>query len=108
MELTGKSTEEKATQIKDMTLNEILQLKFKNDRFRSGTIHDWFDGDDHEHDDYGKVREQLRSYITGSTVQGGIIGKKFRAFAVAILGSRQILMRGMGRDGEWVGEFQLA
>jgi len=92
-----------------MTLKEILQLRFKNDQSRSGTIHDWFDGDDRIHGDYGKVREQLRSYIMGSTVREEIKGKnKFRAFAVVILGSRQILMREMSRDGMWVGEFQLA
>ena len=92
-----------------MTLKEILQLRFENNRFHSGTIHDWFDGDNDIDDDYGKVREQLRSYITGSTVQEEIASKKnFRAFAVVILGSRQILMREMGRDGMWVGEFQLA
>jgi len=103
LELTGK-TGEKAKQIEGMKLKEVLQLRFKNDQSRSGTIHDWFDGDD-----YGEIRKQLQSYITGSTVQEEIISKKkFRAFAVAILGSRQILIREMGRDGMWVGEFQLA
>jgi len=92
-----------------MTLKEILQLRFKNDRCRSGTIYDWFDGDGRVHKDYGKVREQLRSYITGSTVQEEITSKKkFRAFVIVILGSPQTLMREMGRDGMWVGEFQLA
>jgi hypothetical protein len=42
------------------------------------------------------------------TVQEEIVDKDFRAFAVAIVGSRQILVREMDRDGEWVGEFQLA
>ena len=104
----GQSTEDKAKQLEGMKLKEILQLKSKNDQFRSGTIYDWFDGDDHEDEDYGKVRKQLQSYIMGSTVQEEIAGKNFRAFAVVILGSRQILMREMGRDGKWVGEFELA
>ena len=104
----GKNTEDKARQLEDMMLKEILQLRFKNDQFRSGSIYDWFDGDDHEDEDYGKVREQLQSYIMGSTVQEEIAGRNFRAFAVVILGSRQILMREMGRDSKWVGEFQLA
>jgi len=34
--------------------------------------------------------------------------KNFCAFLVVVVGSRQILMREMGRDGKWVGEFQLA
>ena len=85
-----------------MTLKEILQLRFINDQSRSGTIHDWLDGE---------VRDQLQSYIMGTTVQAEIKSKKrFRAFAVVILGSRQILMREIGRDGMWVedGEFGLA
>ena len=104
----GKSTEDRARQLEDMTLKEILQLRFKNNQFRSGTIYDWFDGDDHEDEDYGKVRKQLQSYIMSSTVQEEVAGKNFRAFAVVILGSHQILMREMGKDGKWVEEFQLA
>ena len=91
-----------------MTLTEILELKFKGDKFRSGTIQNWVHGITGESEDSGSVREQLRSYIMGRTVQEEIADKNFRAFAVVIIGSRQILMREMGRDGEWVGEFQLA
>lgn len=91
-----------------MTLTEILELKFKGDKFRSGTIQNWFDGITGKSEDSGSVREQLQSYIMGRTVQEEIADKNFRAFAVVIVGSRQILMREMGRDGEWAGEFQLA
>lgn len=104
----GLSTEDKAGQLENMTLKEILQLRFKNDRFRSGSINDWVDGDDYKDEDYGTVRKQLQSYIMGSTVQEEIANKNFRAFVVVIIGSRQILMREMGKDGKWVGEFQLA
>jgi len=90
-------------------LKEILGLKFEGDKYRSGTIRNWFDGNSRKSENSGSVREQLRSYITGTTVQKEIADKKdFRAFAVVIVGSRQILMREMGRDGEWVGGFQLA
>ena len=71
----GKNTEDKARQLEDMMLKEILQLRFKNDQFRSGSIYDWFDGDDHKDEDYGKVRKQLQSYVMGSTVQEEIAGK---------------------------------
>ena len=91
-----------------MTLTEILELKFKGDKFRSGTIQNWFDGITDKSEDSGSVREQLQFYIMGRTVQEEIADKNFRAFGVVIIGSRQILMREMGRDGEWVGEFQLA
>jgi hypothetical protein len=107
--LTGESTDDKAKQLEDMKLKEILNLKFKGDKFRSGTIRNWVDGNNPKSRNSGDVREQLQSYIRGRTVQEEIADKKnFRAFAVVIVGSRQILMREMGRDGEWVGEFQLA
>lgn len=107
--LQGKSTNDKAKQLEDMKLNEILKLKFKGDNFRSGTIRNWFDGNNPKSRNSGEVREQLQSYIKGATVQKEIADKKnFRAFAVAIVRSRQILMREMGRDGEWVRQFQLA
>jgi hypothetical protein len=41
-------------------------------------------------------------------VQEEIAGKDFRGFAVVIVGSRQILVREMDRDGNWVSEFELA
>ena len=91
-----------------MTLKDILKLRCKGDPSRPGTIEDWIDGDNHENKDYGVVREQLRSYITSYTIQKKIVGKNLRAFAVVIVGSRHILMREMGSDGKWVGEFQLA
>ena len=91
-----------------MELDDILELKFKDDKFRSGTVGNWTDGNDPSDPKSGSVREQLRSYITGDTVQEEITGKKFRAWVVVIIGSRQILMREMDGDGNWVGKFQLA
>ena len=38
----------------------------------------------------------------------GIVDKNFRAFAVIIVGSRQILVREMDRHGKWVKRLQLA
>ena len=113
LELTGKSADERAERLKGMPLEEILRLRFnESDKFRPGkTIHDLVDG---KADENGKgkesqvVREQLQSYIKGCTVQKEIAGKNFRAFAVVIIGSRQILMREMDRNGEWVGEYELA
>jgi hypothetical protein len=93
-----------------MRLHEILRLKFSGDQFRRGTIHNWIDGEKASSKDEisGSVREQLRSYVLGPTVQKEIADKNFRAFAVVIVGSRQILVREMDRRGDWVNEFQLA
>jgi hypothetical protein len=41
------------------------------------------------------------------TVQKEIADKNSRAFAVVIVGSRQILVREMGRHGNWVNKFHL-
>jgi len=89
-----------------MGLHKILELNFRNDRFRSGTIHNWIDGEESD-DQSGSVRKQLRSYILGPTVQEEIVDKIFRAFVVVIVGSRQILVREMNERGDWVKEFQL-
>ena len=91
-----------------MGLHKILELNFKGDKFRSGTIHNWIDGEQSNDEISGSVRKQLQSYILGHTVQKEIAGKNFRAFAVVIVGSRQILVREMDRHGNWVNEFQLA
>jgi len=90
-----------------MKLKEILQLQFEGNKFRSGTIRNWIDGN-RKSGSSKTVREQLRSYIIGPTIQEEITDKNFRAFVVVIIGSRQILFREMGSDGMWVGEFQLA
>ena len=103
------NTGDKAKHLEAMKLNQILKLKFsKYDQYRSGTIRNWFDGKSRADMNSGNVRKQLQSYIMGPTVQQEIAGKKFRAFVVAILGSRQILMREMDWNGNWVDEFQLA
>jgi hypothetical protein len=93
-----------------MGLHKILELNFKGDKYRSGTIHNWIDGEKTSSNDKisGSVREQLRSYILGPTMQKEIASKNFRAFAVVIIGSRQILVREMDRRGDWVNEFRLA
>ena len=68
-----------------MELDDILELKFKDDKFRLGTVGNWIDGNDPSDPKSGSVREQLRSYITGDAVQEEIAGKKFRALAVVII-----------------------
>ena len=112
LDIEGRIIDDKAKLLEGMILKEILQLRFDGAKRRSGTIQDWFDGDDQDKENYGEVRRQLQDYITGSTVQKEIAGvagkKKFRAFAAVIVGARQILIREMGADGEWVGGFQLA
>ena len=90
-----------------MGLNKILGLKFRGDKYRSGTIRNWVDGKRNDSIS-GSVRKQLQSYIRGSTVQKEIADKTFRAFAVVIVGSRQILVREMDRDGNWIDGFKLA
>ena len=106
--LEGEEDIDKAQQLEAMRLNEILRLKFKGDKFRSGTIRNWIDGRRGKDPKSGEVRKQLKSYITGTTVKEEIVGKDFRGFAVVIIGSRQILVREMDRDGNWVSEFRLA
>jgi hypothetical protein len=105
--VTGENDIDKAEQLKAMGLHKILEQNFKNDKFRSGTIHNWIDGEKSDDKISGSVREQLRSYILGSTVQKEIARKDFRAFVVVIVGSRQILVREMDSNGKWVSEFQL-
>jgi hypothetical protein len=95
---------DKAEQLEAMGLHKILQLNF-DCKFRSGTIGNWIDGNDPQSE---SVREQLRSYVKGPTVQEEIADKNFRAFVVVIVGSRHILVREMDRHGNWVSEFQLA
>ena len=86
-----------------MRLNQILELKFKDDKYRSGTIRTWIDGEGRN----GVVRRQLQGYIASPTVQEEMVDKNFRAFAAVIVGSRQILVREMDRNGNWIGGFQL-
>jgi hypothetical protein len=105
--LSGEENIDKAEQLEAMKLNKILGLKFKGDKYRTGTIRNWIDGRGHSANS-GDVRNQLQSYIGGATVQKEIIGRDFRAFTVVIVGSRQILVREMDKHGNWVSEFQLA
>ena len=105
--LNGKENIDKAKQLEAMELNEILRLKFNGDKFRSGTIQNWIDGKSYSTKS-GQVRKQLQSHILGPVVQKEIADKDFRAFVVVIVGSRQILVREMNRDGDWVDEFNLA
>jgi hypothetical protein len=106
--LDGEDIFSKAKQLEAMGLNQILGLKFKdNKRWTGITICDWINGKC-KAPISGNVRKQLQSYITGKTVQKEIVGKKFCAFAAIIIGSRHILVREMDRHGKWVGGFQLA
>jgi hypothetical protein len=98
---------DKAKQLEAMGLDEILELEFKGDKHRSGTICNWIEGTSDDPNS-GSVREQLQSYIVGPTVQNEIADKNFRALVAVIVGSRQILVREMDRRGNWVNEFQLA
>jgi hypothetical protein len=105
--LEGERTIDKVEKLEAMRLNGVLGLKFKADKFRTGTIRNWIDGNGWGAKS-GEVRKQLQSYVTGPTMQKEIVGKDFRAFAAVIVGSRQILVREMDSHGDWVSEFQLA
>ena len=107
MGLEGERNIDKAEKLEAMRLNGVLGLKFKGDKFRTGTIRNWIDGKGRGAKS-GVVRKQLHSYVTGPTMQKETADKNFRAFAVVIVGSRQILVREMDRRGHWVNEFQLA
>lgn len=89
-----------------MGLDEILELTFKGDIHRSGTIRNWIDGDYDPNSE--RVRERLQSYIASPTVQNEIVDKNFRFMLAVIVGLRQIIVREMDRHGNWVSEFQLA
>lgn len=108
LELKGRSNIDKARRLEAMELDEVLDLTFKGDKFRSGTIHNWIDGETCDDSNSGSVRMQLQSYITGPTVQNEIVGKNFRALVAVIVGSRQIVVREMDKNGNWVSEFELA
>ena len=98
LDLKGKGLDDKAKKLKAMTVEEVLGLQFSRDKFRSGTIKKWVEGD---------VCTQLQSYIKGRTVDVHSVDKKFRAYAAVIIGSRQILIREMDRNGSWVGDYEL-
>jgi hypothetical protein len=108
LELRGEEDIDKAGQLEVMGLNEILELRFKGDKYRSGTIRNWIDGRTCHDPNSGSIGGQLQSYIADPTVQDKIVGKNFRALVAVIVGSRQMLVREMDRYGNWVSEFQLA
>ena len=91
-----------------MGLKQILGLKFKGDKWRSGTIRNWIDGRGRNTSKSGAVRTQFQDYIASPTVQKEMVDKNFRAFSAVIVGSRHILVREMDRDGNWIKGFQLA
>ena len=90
-----------------MGLDQILGLKFKGDKHLSGTIRNWIDGKGRNTEKYGAVRRHIQDYIASPTVQKEMDDKNFRAFSAVIVGSRQILVREMDRDGNWIKGFQL-
>ena len=97
LDLKDKGLDDKAKKLKAMTVEEVLGLLFK-DKFRSGTIREWVERD---------VFTQLQSYTKGRTANEHSVDKKFRAYAAVIIGSRQILIREMDRNGSWVGDYEL-
>jgi hypothetical protein len=105
--LGNRSIIDKAKKLEAMELDRILELKFKGDKNRSGSICNWFDGRGHNIQKSGVVRRQLQEYVASPTVQEEVGDKNFRAFAAVIVGSRQILVREMDKNGEWITEFQL-
>ncbi|KIX09174.1 uncharacterized protein Z518_00253 [Rhinocladiella mackenziei CBS 650.93] len=44
LELSGEGSIEKAKRLEPMKLNDILKLKFKGDKYRTGSINNWIDG----------------------------------------------------------------
>ena len=88
--------EDKAKQLVDMSLTQILKLGVKGGFHGSTTIEDWLEGD--------KIREQLCSYVTSPTVKAK---EKVRAYMVVIIGSRHILIREMDGEGKWTGDWKL-
>jgi hypothetical protein len=106
LELRGRDDVDKARQLDAMGLDEILELTFKGDIHRSGTIRNWIDGDYDPNSE--RVRERLQSYIVSPTVQNEIVDKNFRAVIAVIVGLRQILVREMDRYGNWVSGFRFA
>ena len=93
--LKGK-LEDKAKQLVDMSLTQILKLGLKRGSLRT-TVEEWLGRD--------KIREQLFSYVTSPTVEEA--KEKVRAYMVVIIGSRHILIREMDRAGEWISDWKL-
>jgi hypothetical protein len=96
--LGGPESIDKAKRLEAMNLDEVLKLKFKGDKFRTGTIKTWIDGKGCGPKS-GTVRKQLQSYVSGATMQKEIPDKIFRGFPVVTVGSRQILQE--TQDGGW-------
>ena len=95
--LGSGSRTNKAEQLVAMSLPQILKLRITG-LHNLGTIEEWIEGD---------IHQQLRSYVTGATVQAGRAGMTFRAYAVVIIGSRHIIIREMDSEGEWIGGSRL-
>ena len=92
--LKGK-LEDKAKQLVDMSLTQILELGLMRGSDRT-TVEKWLERD--------KIREQLFSYVTSPIVEAK---EKVRAYMVVIIGSRHILIREMDGEGGWAGDWKL-
>ena len=95
LNLTGTSLEVKAKTLTVMPLQDILQLRFRNSKFHSGTVQIW-------------LEEQLQSYITGGTVQRGAEVKQLIAcICGGYCRAPPYLVREMNQKGIWIGDWQL-
>jgi len=97
LDLQGYMRIDKAKQLVDMSLPQILKLRIKGIH-HPGPIEEWLEGD---------IREQLSKYVTSATVREDSMGNTFRAYAVVIIGSRHILIREMDDMGKWKGVSRL-
>ena len=95
LDLRGKCID-KAKQLVDMSLTQILKLGVKGNFHGNTNIEDWLEGD--------KIREQLCAYVSSPTVRAKA---KVRAYMVVIIGSRHILTREMDGEGKWDGGWKL-
>ncbi|KAG0136191.1 hypothetical protein HOY82DRAFT_625832 [Tuber indicum] len=92
--------QEKADLIAGLDINGVLDLKFnKKERFKKGTIRRWIASD---------VTAQLRKYVLSQEVQVEAKEREFHAHLVVVVGSRQILIWDMDREGNWIGKPKLA
>ena len=85
--------ETKASILSTYSLHQILDLKFKNDRYRDGKLKQLI---------IDEVAPQLKSYITSEEVKKKLSteGLLLKAHVVVVIGSRHILVWDMDSEGK--------
>ena len=91
----------KAKALQELDVDQVLDLKFaETDTHRKGmTIRSWIEE---------SVRGQLKDYVTSKEVKDKLGERKLWAHIVLIVGSRQIVIWDLDKNGARMGEPKLA